>query len=84
MQLAGVRIGIGLTVPIVQFRKSSRKLNGLSRKERFVPILSPAVLATDTRFGKAEELQKTLITITGRKPWHSLVEVEPIGQKLLM
>ncbi|HHW13270.1 MAG TPA: dipicolinate synthase subunit B [Firmicutes bacterium] len=85
MQLAGVRIGFGLTgsyctipdvIPVLkQLRTTGAEL---------FPIASPYVLQTDTRFGKGEDLHKTLVEITGREPWQSLVEVEPIGPKRLL
>ncbi|NLY75241.1 MAG: dipicolinate synthase subunit B [Firmicutes bacterium] len=51
---------------------------------RVIPIFSPAVLSTDTRYGTAEELLGKVTEICGEKPLTTLVEVEPIGpQKLL-
>ena len=51
---------------------------------RVIPIFSPAVLSTDTRYGTAEELLEKVTEICGEKPLTTLVEVEPIGpQKLL-
>ncbi len=85
MQLAGVRIGIGLTGSHCTIPEVIPEIKRLKQEGAdLYPILSPAVLETDTRFGKAEDLQKTLTTITGRKPWYTLVEVEPIGPKKLL
>jgi len=48
------------------------------------PIISSSVRTTDTRFGKAAEIIDRLQAITGRFPWTSLVEVEPIGPRRLL
>ncbi len=48
------------------------------------PILSPAVQGTDSRFGTAAAVQKKIEQITGRKPWMSIVDVEPLGPKKLL
>lgn len=51
---------------------------------RVIPILSPAVITNDTRYGTAKELLEKITDITREKPLLSLVEVEPIGpQKIL-
>ncbi|MCL6590545.1 MAG: dipicolinate synthase subunit B [Firmicutes bacterium] len=48
------------------------------------PIFSPAVSNTNSRFGKAEDLKRKVMEITGVEPLTTMVEVEPIGpQKLL-
>lgn len=48
------------------------------------PILSPTVQQTDTRFGSAASVRQEIVQITGREPWLSLVDVEPIGPKGLL
>lgn len=48
------------------------------------PIFSPAVKDTDTHFGKADELRRKVITITGNEPLTTIVEVEPIGPRKLL
>ncbi len=45
-----------------------------------VPVLSPAVAGTDTRFGTAKDLIERLTVLTGRQPITSIVEAEPTGQ----
>lgn len=85
MRLAGVRVGFGLTgsyCTIPEVIPALRQLRAAGAE--LFPIASPYVLQTDTRFGKGEELHKTLVEITGREPWQSLVEVEPIGPKRLL
>jgi dipicolinate synthase subunit B len=85
MKLQGMRIGFGFTgsyctIPEVIPEVKRLKDEGAD----LFPIFSSAVFETDTRFGKAEDLQKTIYQITGREPWQSLVEVEPIGPKRLL
>ena len=85
MQVLGVRIGFGFTgshctIPDVIPEVKRLKNEGAD----LFPIFSPTVFQTDTRFGRAEDLQKTIYEITGRRPWNSLVEVEPIGPKKLL
>ena len=47
-----------------------------------LPILSENVFSTDTRFGKAEDLQKKLIELTGHIPIATVVDAEPLGPKV--
>lgn len=83
--LKGKQIGVALTGShctidsvLPQFEKMT-----LAGAELY-PILSPAVQDTDTRFGTAERVRGEIVRITGRKPWLSQVEVEPIGPKKLL
>lgn len=46
-----------------------------------LPIMSDAVYTTDTRFGKAEELIKTVEDLCGREIVHTIVDAEPLGPK---
>lgn len=46
-----------------------------------LPIMSDAVYTTDTRFGKAEELIKTVEELCGREVVHTIVDAEPLGPK---
>ncbi len=48
------------------------------------PILSTAVQNTDTRFGTAAQWQEKITAISGKVPWQTIVEVEPIGPKGLL
>lgn len=85
MQLAGVRIGFGLTGSFCTIPDVIPELKRLrSEGADLFPIVSPQVLRTDTRFGKGEDLHKMIVEITGREPWQTIVEVEPIGPKKLL
>ncbi|HHT48366.1 MAG TPA: dipicolinate synthase subunit B [Firmicutes bacterium] len=85
MQLAGMRIGLGLTgsyctIPDVLPQMKKLRAEGAE----LFPIVSPVIFRTDTRFGKGEDVYKQVVEIAGREPWQSLVEVEPIGPKKLL
>jgi len=49
-----------------------------------LPILSENVYSTDTRFGKAKDLQKRLSDLCHREPIHTVVEAEPLGPKVAL
>ena len=63
----------------------SRSLAALERLvaagEEVLPILSPAVVETDTRFWRAEEFCRRVTEVTGRRPVTTVVEAEPLGPK---
>lgn len=82
MRFSGLTIGFALTgshctihqvLPILQELKDGGG--------ELVPIFSTVVNETDSRFGKAIDLQNDVRRITGKEPLTSLVEVEPIGPK---
>lgn len=45
------------------------------------PIFSENVFATDTKFGRAEDLRRSVEEICGRKIIHTVVGAEPLGPK---
>ena len=79
------RIGVALTGSHCTIEAIMPQLKKLAQAgAQLFPILSPAVQTTDTRFGTAAEVRRKIEQVTGREPWTSIVEVEPIGpQKLL-
>jgi len=44
-----------------------------------LPIVSETAASTDTRFGKAEDLIRTLSVMTGREPVRTIRDAEPLG-----
>ena len=52
-----------------------------ARGHDILPIVSEIVYATDTRFGRAEDLIRELEDICGRAPIHTIVAAEPLGPK---
>ena len=57
-------------------------LKELARKNDVLPILSFNAYETDTRFGKAETLIKSLREITGNNVVHTIEAAEPLGPKI--
>lgn len=49
-----------------------------------IPIFSPVMATTDTRFGKAAEWTTRIETICGRPGIRTIAEAEPIGPKRLL
>lgn len=47
-----------------------------------LPIMSDAVYSTDTRFGDAETLRKSVAEICGKPIIHTIVDAEPLGPKI--
>lgn len=85
MPLTGVKIGFALTGSHCTIANVLPEIKILCAEGAEVfPILSPALAQTDTRFGTADGLRGLLADITGKEPWLTLTEVEPVGpQKLL-
>ena len=51
---------------------------------KLMPIMSEIAYSTDTRFGKAEEINRQITALCGREIIHTISQAEPIGpQKLL-
>lgn len=48
------------------------------------PIMSEKTYFTDTRFGTAENFRNEIEELCGKKIWHLITEVEPIGPKSLL
>jgi dipicolinate synthase subunit B len=65
--------------------KALNALRELAKEyETVIPITSEIAAATDTRFGKAEDLLQQLETITGHQALTDIPAVEPIGPKNLL
>ena len=50
--------------------------------ESILPIMSETLYTTDTRFGRAEAVRKTVESIAGRPALHTVCESEPIGPSI--
>lgn len=46
-----------------------------------VPIASPSIFNTDTRFGNGEDFKRKIETLTNKKVITTIVEAEPLGPK---
>lgn len=77
-----MNIGYCLTGSFCTFKRSIDAVEDLVRAGYNVtPIMSENAYNTDTRFGKAEDIQNQLISITGNSIIHSIVSAEPIGPR---
>ena len=78
-------IGFAMCGSYCTHRNSLAQLEGLIADGYDVlPILSENVYSTDTRFGKAEELQKKLYEMCKKEPIHTVVDAEPLGPKITL
>ena len=76
-------IGFAMCGSYCTHRHSLVQLEGLiSAGYDVLPILSENVYSTDTRFGKAEDLQKRLFELCKHEPIHTVVDAEPLGPKI--
>ena len=83
--LQGARIGCAMTGSFCTFSKAFAAFEALrAAGAELYPIMSNNAYALDTRFGGAADMRGRLEAICGRKIWHELSEVEPIGPKKLL
>lgn len=85
MMLKNKRIGVAFTGSHCTLENIFPQLHQLVEAgAELYPIMSNALQNTDTRFGNKKKWLDTVEEITGRAPWLTIAEVEPIGpQKLL-
>lgn len=77
-------IGLAVCGSFCTFEKLFPIVESLAANHTIIPIFSPAVYATDTRFGLAGEHIRRISRICGAPPMHTLTEVEPIGPKKML
>lgn len=75
-------IGFAACGSFCTLSRAIRQMELLSKEQALVPIVSPAVATTDTRFGKAADLLALMESISGRKPITTIAEAEPLGPAL--
>jgi len=56
----------------------------IDRGAQVIPILSPSVASTDTRFGEARLFREELVRLTGKQPIETIVAAEPIGPQNIL
>lgn len=77
-----MNIGYCLTGSFCTFDKSIGVIEELvSAGNNVTPIMSENAFSTDTRFGKALDIQKRITDITGNSIIHTIEQAEPIGPK---
>lgn len=59
--------------------KSIQQMETIAKSYEILPIVSPAVATTDTRFGRAVDFLALMEAITGYKPIQTIAEAEPLG-----
>ncbi|MGE5599226.1 MAG: dipicolinate synthase subunit B [Bacteroidota bacterium] len=85
MGLADKKIGIALTGSHCTIPSIWATLEAIAAQgAELYPIVSAAVMNTDTRFGRAAEVMARLTEICGRPPWTDLASVEGIGPGRLL
>lgn len=76
-------ICFGICGSFCNFENAARQLEGLvAAGHTVIPVCSYHFSATDTRFGRAEELVARVEQITGHKIINTLARAEPVGPKL--
>ena len=86
MRLNSVKIGFGVTGSHCTLKRVFTAARRLVEEEGaiLVPVFSPAVWETDTRFGSAAFWQEQMASITKEKIITTIAEAEPIGPKHLL
>ena len=85
MRFKGSKIGFALTGSHCTIPEVLPVIESLVKDGAGVlAIVSESVRDTDTRFGTAEELMRSLARITGAQPISTVAEAEPLGPKRLL
>lgn len=79
-----MNIGFAMCGSFCTFHQVFPIMEDLARRYTLIPIFSPAVYATDTRFGTAQAHIRRAAAICGTDPLFSIPQVEPIGPKKLL
>ncbi len=83
--MQNITLGYAFCGSFCTIKNSLEQLKLLAKENiKIKPIMSQIVYSTDTRFGKAEELIKTVEELCQEKIIHTIVEAEPIGPKNLL
>lgn len=83
--MSRTKVGFALTGSFCTFKKVFHVIEHLVQAGYEVfPVLSYRAASENTRFYDKETVFQTLAAITGRQPYTSLSEVEPIGPKKLL
>ncbi|NGP44079.1 dipicolinate synthase subunit B [Bacillaceae bacterium SIJ1] len=82
MRLKGKRIGFGMTGSHCTYEEVLPQLQSLMDEgATVVPVVTPTLVMTSTRFGKAGEWVEKIEEATGQKVIDSIVGAEPLGPK---
>ncbi|MBQ3047987.1 MAG: dipicolinate synthase subunit B [Clostridia bacterium] len=77
-----MNIAFGITGSFCTHAEILKQIETLVKKgHNIIPIVTPIVLKTDTRFGKAKEFIESLESITSNKVVSCITQAEPLGPK---
>lgn len=74
-----MKLGYAITGSFCTVSRSLDVMTELANKADVIPIVSKAVLTTDTRFGKAADTLARISRICGKEPITDIVTAEPLG-----
>ena len=79
-------LGYGMCASFCTVKESLRQMRALREMgHEILPILSPLLLSTDTRFGTAEVLLREIAQIAGKETViRTVKEAEPLGPALIL
>lgn len=72
-------IGFAFCGSFCTLSRAMKELEKLTVSYELLPIVSPAVASTDTRFGKASDSLALMEALTGNIPIRTVAEAEPLG-----
>lgn len=86
MRLKGIRMGFGVTGSHCTLKRTFQVARFLAEEEgaSLMPIFSPSVAFTDTRFGTAEHWRSEMEAFSDTPVISSIKDAEPIGPKGLL
>ena len=79
-----LQVGYAVCGSFCTLRRSLEEMRKLADEVDIIPIASPIVTCTDSRFGTADEFMELLRSASGREPITTVQAAEPIGPKGLL
>ena len=79
-----LQVGYAVCGSFCTLRRSLEEMRKLADEVDIIPIASPIVTCTDSRFGTADEFMGLLRSASGREPITTVQAAEPIGPKGLL
>ena len=83
--MKGVKAGFAMCGSFCTFAQVLPQMERLAKMgAEITPIMSQVAFSTDTRFGRAEEINGKIEETCGKKIIHTIAAAEPIGPKKLL
>ena len=79
-----MNIGFAMCGSFCTFSKALEELRKLTPEHEVFPIMSETAYSTDTRFGRAEDINREIEALSGKKIIHTIVGAEPLGPKKII